>query len=67
MNGDNLKNLIRNQLVKTTETFQEAKNVIASVYKKDLDLIIPSLINYLMVKTEINEFLKETTKFRIYE
>ena len=59
MNGDNLKLLIRNQLVKTTETFQEAKNVIAHVYKKDLDLIIPSLINYLMVKTEINEFLKD--------
>lgn len=59
MNGDNLKQLIRNQLVKTTETFQEAKNVIAQVYKKDLDLIIPSLINYLMVKTEINEFLKD--------
>jgi len=59
MYGDNLKQLIRNQLVKTTETFQEAKTVIAPVYKKDLDLIIPSLINYLMVKTEINEFLKD--------
>ena len=59
MNGDNLKHLIRTQLVKTTETFQEARNIIANVYKKDLDLIIPSLINYLMVKTEINEFLKE--------
>ena len=59
MVGDNLKQLIRNQLVKTTETFQEAKNIIAPVFKKDLDLIIPSLINYLMVKTEINEFLKD--------
>lgn len=59
MNGDNLKNLIRNHLVKTTESFQEVKNVIASVYKKDLDLIIPSLINYLTVTTELNEFLKD--------
>lgn len=59
MNGDKLKFLIRNQLVKTTETFQESKNIIAPVYKKDLDVIIPSLVNFLMVKTEINEFLKD--------
>ena len=38
---------------------KEAKNIIAPVYKKELDIIVPSLINYLSVKTEINEFLKD--------
>lgn len=61
MNGDKLKTLIRTHLVKTSESFQEVKNVIAPVFKKDLDVIIPSLINYLMVKTEINEFLKDVS------
>lgn len=59
MHGDELKLLIRNQLVKTTETFQEVKNVIATIYKKDVDVLVPSLINYLTVYTEINEFIKD--------
>lgn len=59
MPGDELRDLIRKQLVKTSESFQEAKNIVAPVYKKELDIIVPSLINYLSVKTEINEFLKD--------
>lgn len=59
MNGDELINLIRTHLVKTTETFQETKNIIAPVFKKDLDVIIPSHVNFLMIKTEIHEFLKD--------
>lgn len=67
MNGDDLKDLIRTHLVKTTESFQEAKNVIVPVYKKDLDLIIPSLINFLMVNVEINEWLKDVPMLPIDE
>lgn len=59
MNGDELIKLIRTHLVKTSESFQETKNVIAAVYKKDLDIIVPSLLNFLMVKTEIHEYLKD--------
>ncbi len=59
MNGDALQELIRTHLVKTTESFQEVKNLIIPVFKKDLDIIIPSSINFLMVKTELNEFLKD--------
>lgn len=65
MNGDNLKQLIKEHLVKTTESFQEAKNIIAPVFKKDLDIIVPSLMNYLMVCTEINEFLKDVSILKI--
>jgi len=61
MPGDGLRDLIRTHLVKTSESFQETKNVIAQVYKKELDIIVPSLINYLLVKTEITEFLKDVT------
>ncbi len=61
MNGDKLKYLIRNQLVKTSESFQEVRNIIAPVFKKDLDVIVPTLVNYLMVRTEINEFLKDVS------
>lgn len=67
MNGDDLKDLIRNHLVKTTESFQEVKTVIAPVFKKDLDIVIPSLVNYLMVTTEINEFLKDVEVIKIDE
>lgn len=59
MAGDDLIRLIRTHLVKTSESFQETKNVIASVYKKDLDFIVPSMVNFLMVKTEIHEYLKD--------
>ena len=59
MNADEMIALVRTHLVKTTETFQEAKNIIAPVYKKDLDVIIPSHVNFLMVKTELFEFLKD--------
>lgn len=59
MNADEMVNLVRTHLVKTTETFQEAKNIIAPVYKKDLDVIIPSHVNLLMIKTELFEFLKD--------
>lgn len=67
MTGDALQDLIRNHLVKTTESFQEVKNIIVPVFKKDLDIVIPSLINYLMVTTEINEFLKEVEVIKIDE
>ena len=59
MIGDDLKKLILNQLVKTTESFQETKNVVVSIYKKDVDIIIPSLVNFLTVKTEIFEYIKD--------
>lgn len=59
MVGDDLKKLILTHLVKTTESFQETKNVVVSIYKKDVDIIIPSLVNFLTVKTEIFEYIKD--------
>ena len=67
MNADEMVNLVRTHLVKTTETFQEAKNIIAPVYKKDLDVIIPSHVNLLMIKTELFEFLKDVNVVPIDE
>ena len=67
MNGDELIQLIRTHLVKTSESFQETKNVIAPVYKKDLDIIVPSLVNFLMVKTEIHEYLKDVQLINVIQ
>lgn len=67
MNGDELIKVIRTNLVKTSESFQETKNVIAPVYKKDLDIIVPSICNYLMVKTEIHEYLKDVEIINVIE
>lgn len=65
MIGDDLIKLIRTHLVKTSESFQETKNVIAPVYKKDLDIIVPTISNFLMVKTEIYEYLKDVELINI--
>ncbi len=59
MTSDSLTETIKNFKVKTSESFQETRLVVAPVAKKGLDIIIPSSVNYLMLKTEINEFLKE--------
>lgn len=59
MTSDSLTETIKKYKVKTSESFQETKMVVGPVAKKGLDIIIPSSINYLMLKTEIFEFLKE--------
>lgn len=59
MTSDSLTETIKKFKVKTSESFQETRLVVAPVAKKGLDIIIPSSVNYLMLKTEICEFLKE--------
>lgn len=61
MNGDVLRDIIQNQFVKTTETFQEVKNIVLPYRKKDLDIIVPSLVNFLMVDVEFGEWVKKAT------
>lgn len=59
MNADNLIDLLKNDLVKTSKSFYEVKNVVLPVLKKDLNIIIPSSINLVMLRTEFNEFLRD--------
>ncbi len=67
MTSDSLTETLKNYKVKTSESFQETKMVVGPVSKKGLDIIIPSSINYLMLKTEIFEFLKEVDLLPIDE
>lgn len=59
MTSDTITDTIKKFKPKTSESFQETRMVVGPVSKKGLDIIIPSSINYLMLKTEIFEFLKE--------
>ncbi len=44
--------------MKTSDSFQQTKTVIAPIYKKDVDVLVISMINVMLFKTEILEFLK---------
>ena len=45
--------------MKTSDSFNQVKVVLAPLYKKDVDIIIPSLPNTLLFQTELFEYIKD--------
>ncbi len=58
LNADNMMNSLNNALMKTSTSFNEMKLALLPVYKKELDVIIPTLPNLLLFQTEIYEYVK---------
>lgn len=54
-----LLNLVKEQKMKTTESFRGVNEVFSSMQAKEVDLIIPTSINLLLLKTEIREYMAE--------
>lgn len=55
--SDNLEKFLHTNRVKTSESFKLARELLRTVLKKDLNLIIPTSINMMLIKTEISEYL----------
>lgn len=58
LNADNMMNSLNNALMKTSTSFNEMKLALLPVYKKELDVIIPTLPNLLLFQTEVYEYVK---------
>lgn len=58
--ADSLNGLVKEQKMKTSESFRMTRDVFRLVIAKDVDLIIPVNVNLLLLKTEIHEFLPES-------
>ena len=59
LNADNIKDALRNYKMKTSDSFNQMKVALFPLYQKDVDVIIPSIPNILMFKTEIFEYVVE--------
>ena len=59
LNADNILDSIRNYKMKTSDSFNQMKVALFPLYQKDVDVIIPSIPNILMFKTEIFEYVME--------
>ena len=59
LNADNILDSIRNYKMKTSDSFNQMKVALFPLYQKDIDVIIPSIPNILMFKTEIFEYVME--------
>ena len=59
LNADNIIDSIRNYKMKTSDSFNQMKVALFPLYQKDVDVIIPSIPNILMFKTEIFEYVLE--------
>lgn len=55
--SDSLDDVIINKQMKTSVSFNLTKEVFKSVQKKDIDIIIPTTANMMLLKTEINEYM----------
>ncbi len=55
---DSLLPCIYEGKMKTSESFAQTKVVVAPIFKKEVDVLVPSMPNVLLFKTEILEFLK---------
>lgn len=53
--------------LKTNKSFNVTKEALKTVTKKDVDIIIPTHINLLMLKTEVFEFIKDAEILYINE
>lgn len=57
--ADSLNNLVKEQKMKTSESFRVTRDVFRLVIAKDVDLIIPVNVNLMLLRTEIHEYLPE--------
>lgn len=58
LNADNVTESLNNALMKTSSSFREMKMALLPVYKKELDVVIPTLVNLLLFQTEMFEYIK---------
>lgn len=58
LSSDSLNDLLDKGDIKTAESFSATKQVLKAVLQRDLDIIIISSPYYALLKTEINEYLK---------
>ena len=58
LNADNMMESLNNALMKTSASFNDMKLALLPIYKKELDVIIPTLPNLLLFQTEIYEYIK---------
>ncbi len=56
LNADNILNIMNEAKIKTNESFSDMRNAMSPLYKKDVDVIIPTLPNILLFYTEIYEY-----------
>lgn len=56
--ADDMDKLLYEGKTKTSESFAQTRACLLATAKKDIDVIIPSKIHFLLLKTEIYEFLK---------
>ena len=59
ISSDALTNLIKEQKTKTSISFNTVQEVLKTVICKEVDLIIPTNVNLLLLKTEIEEYMPE--------
>lgn len=57
LNADNIMDSLSKARMKTSESFKDMKNALMPLYKKDVDLVIPTLPNIMLFKTEIMEYI----------
>lgn len=62
LNADNMMDAIKNFKMKTSDSFNQVKIALYPMYKKDVDVIIPSISNILLFQTEIFEYTREQNK-----
>ena len=58
--SDNLLSIVKTNKTKTNESFMATKEALKVLFKKDVDIIIPSNVNLMLLRTEMNEYVKET-------
>ena len=55
--SDDIEKFLHNHKVKTSESFDLTRDLLRSVLKKDINIIIPSSFNMMLLKTEMAEYL----------
>jgi glutamate racemase len=56
--SDELESIIRNRMTKTTKSFYTAKEILLPAIKKDVDVIVTSTPDLMLMKIEMGEYLK---------
>lgn len=57
---DRLDAIVLNKKTKTNESFMTTKEILKSIIKRDVDIIIPTHTNLMFLSTEIFEFMRES-------
>jgi glutamate racemase len=57
---DKLDELVIKNKMKTNDSFVGTKEIFKTVLKKDVDIIIPTTVNIMLLTTEINEYMRDT-------